>query len=142
MTDCRPSWDKYFIELADAVKLRSPDFTQVGAVMVSQRDYRIVSCGYNGLPQGVDDNIDWTDRDLVHAMVIHAEANCILYANSKFENAIMYISKSPCAGCIKLIAAARIRKIVYKEPYRDIETVRGLCFRFGITIEQYTPICI
>ncbi|NBP13174.1 cytidine deaminase [bacterium] len=134
----RPDWDTYFMNIADTIKLRSPDVTKVGAVMVSQSDNRIVSCGYNGLPSGIDDNIDWTNRDLVHSMVIHAEANCILYANSRFENTTMYISKSPCANCIKLIAAANIKKIVYKEPYRDIETVRELCKVFDIVICKYT----
>ncbi|NBU33758.1 cytidine deaminase [bacterium] len=133
----RPDWDTYFIQLAEAVKQRSPDFTKVGAVMVSQKDHRIIACGYNGLPQGISDDIDWNDRDLVHSMVIHAEANCILYANSKFENTTMYISKSPCTKCIKLIAAAQIRKIVYKEPYKDIELVKRLCDIFKIELVQF-----
>ncbi|NDG30483.1 cytidine deaminase [bacterium] len=134
----RPSWDEYFMKLVDTIRLRSPDYTKVGAVMVSQEDNRVVSCGYNGLPKGMDDDIDWTDRELVHSLVIHAEANCVLYANSRFMNTTMYISMSPCANCIKLIAAVNIKRIVYREPYKDIKTVQELCKMFNIDIVSYT----
>lgn len=133
----RPTWDQYFMNIAHQVKLRSPDTKRkVGAVMVSLKDKRIISCGYNGLVQGVNDNIDWEDREFVHSLIIHAEANCILYASSKFENSVLYITTSPCANCIKLIAAANIKKIYYNDPYRDIQLVVNLCKFFDIEIVQ------
>jgi dCMP deaminase len=131
----RPSWEEYFMNIAHQVKLRSPDTKRkVGAVMVSLKDKRIISCGYNGLVKGVDDNINWEDREFVHSVVIHAEANCILYASSKFENSVLYITTSPCSNCIKLIAAANIKKIYYNEPYRDIDLVKTLCKFVNIEI--------
>ena len=131
----RPSWEEYFMNIAHQVKLRSPDTKRkVGAVMVSLKDKRIISCGYNGLVKGGDDNINWEDREFVHSVVIHAEANCILYASSKFENSVLYITTSPCSNCIKLIAAANIKKIYYNEPYRDIDLVKTLCKFVNIEI--------
>lgn len=51
----RPSWDKYFLKLCEAVSARSVDEdTQVGCVIVDQRR-RIISTGYNGFPAGVND---------------------------------------------------------------------------------------
>jgi dCMP deaminase len=133
----RPSWEEYFMNIAHQVKLRSPDTKRkVGAVMVSLNDKRIISCGYNGLVKGIDDNIDWEDREFVHSVIIHAESNCILYASSKFENSVLYITTSPCSNCIKLIAAANIKQIYYNEPYRDIELVKKLCKFFDIEIVQ------
>lgn len=130
----RISWDKYFMNIADVVKTRSLDpKTQVGAVLVSLKDNRIISTGYNSICAGMDDSlIDWTDREYVHQIVIHAETNAVLYAQSKFEDAILYSTLSPCKDCIKLLSATKIRKIIYKDEYKDIEYVKKLCQFFGI----------
>ena len=57
-TDKRPSWDEYFMHLAEESALRSKDpNTKVGACIV--KDNRVLSLGYNGAPRGFDD-------DLVH----------------------------------------------------------------------------
>ncbi|MFW5800202.1 MAG: hypothetical protein ACOCV8_05235, partial [Spirochaetota bacterium] len=51
----RPSWDEYFLNICDAVSLRSHDKdTKVGCVITDNR-HRIVSTGYNGFPCGVND---------------------------------------------------------------------------------------
>lgn len=43
----RPSWDEYFMEIAEVVKKRSTCIRrQVGAVIV--RDKQILTTGYNG----------------------------------------------------------------------------------------------
>ncbi|BGP14499.1 hypothetical protein JCM10213_003085 [Rhodosporidiobolus nylandii] len=48
----RPSWDRYFMLLANLASLRSNCMKRrVGAVLV--RDKRVVSTGYNGTPRGV-----------------------------------------------------------------------------------------
>ena len=131
----RISWDNYFMLIAQQIKLRSPDtHRKVGCVMVSMNDHRIISTGFNGLCQGADDNIDWDDRSLVYSLVIHAETNCILYAQSKFIESIMYITTSPCKSCIKLIAAAKIKIVYYQEPYKDILEVEKLCEYFKIQL--------
>ncbi|HEX6989232.1 MAG TPA: dCMP deaminase, partial [Bacillota bacterium] len=47
----RPSWDEYFMGLAEAVAARSTCARRaVGAVIV--RDRRILATGYNGSPPG------------------------------------------------------------------------------------------
>lgn len=129
----RISFESYFMNIAEEVKKRSPDPSrQVGAVLVSNN--RIVSTGYNGLPSGINDTIDWKDRDFIHSVVIHAETNAILYAESKFESTKMYITTSPCKDCIKLIASAGVKKVYYREEYRDIEKVKDLCLFFHIDL--------
>jgi dCMP deaminase len=131
----RINWQDYFMNIAHQVKLRSPDtHRQVGAVMVSIKDRHIISTGFNGLKKGSNDDIDWDNRELVHSIVIHAETNCILYAQSRFEDSILYITTSPCMSCIKLIAAANIKSIIYDEPYKDIDQVEKLCIYFGIEL--------
>ena len=49
----RPSWDEYFIRIAEDVAGRSTCLRRkVGAVLV--RDKRILTTGYNGAPRGVE----------------------------------------------------------------------------------------
>lgn len=134
----RISWDEYFLKICNVVKLRSPDpARQVGAVLVSAEDNFLISTGYNGLVSGSNDEIDWTDRPLVHTRVIHAEVNCILHARNKDKKLLkMYITTSPCKECIKLLASMGVKEIYYEEAYRDITLVEGICCFYGITLTQ------
>lgn len=131
-------WHSYFINIAKMVAQKSKDKKkQVGAVLVSHSNNRIISTGYNGLPSGMDDNIDWNNRNLVHSMIIHAEMNCILYAETKFKNSILYSTLSPCKDCIKIIAAANIKTIIYIDEYKDLEISTALCNKFGIKLIKF-----
>ena len=132
--DSRPSWDKYFMDMAIVVSSRSPDpKKKVGAVLVDSRN-RIISTGYNAFPAGfLEKDVDWTDRDFVKDGVIHAEVNTILYSMSKYDNAVLYTTLSPCSECFKIIAGARIKKIYYKEEYnKNIEKSKKLAKMFEI----------
>lgn len=132
------NWDEYFINIAKIISLKSKDTKkQVGCVLVSLNNNRIISTGYNGLPTGINDNIDWNNRELVHSMIIHAEMNCIIYANNKYENSILYSTLSPCKDCIKIIAAAKIKKVVYLDDYRDLNISKDLCNRLNIELIKF-----
>lgn len=134
----RPSWDEYFMNIADVVKNRSPDKTKVGAVLVSIKDHRIISTGYNSVCANMNDSdIDWNDRDFVKDTVIHAETNCLLYSQSKFEDAVLYCTLSPCKDCVKLLSATKVRKVVYKDRYRDFDTSQRLCNFFNIELVAF-----
>lgn len=136
MNKNRPDWDVYFMDIAQVVKMRSLDSkTQVGCVLVSMKDKRIISTGYNSLQSGLDHNIiDWNDRDQVHDIIIHAETNAILYAQSRYEDSILYTTLSPCQSCIKLLSATGIKKIIYKDEYKDFEKTKKLCEIFNIEL--------
>lgn len=134
----RPSWNMYFMEIAEVVKIRSNDFHKVGAVLVSMIDNRIISTGYNSLPAGMDDiNIDWTNREFINDTVIHAEMNAIIYAQSKFEDAILYTTMSPCKACLKIISSTKIKKVIYKQEYRDIKEVKKLSKILNIELIEF-----
>jgi dCMP deaminase len=132
-------WDEYFMNVAHVIKTRSKDpKMQVGAVLVSLKDNRIISTGYNSVKSGLNDKeIDWADRDRVKDIVIHAETNAILYAQSKFEDSILYTTLSPCNECLKLLSATKIKKIVYDNEYRDFTKTTELCAYFEIELVKY-----
>ena len=112
------SWDEYFMGVANLSALRSKDETsQVGACIVDEKNH-IVGIGYNGLPNGCDDNeFPWErEGDFLntkYAYVVHAEANAILNASVNLDNARIYVTLFPCNECAKLIIQSGIKEVVY-----------------------------
>jgi dCMP deaminase len=131
--DNRPSWDEYFMGVAELAAQRSTCLRRhVGAVIV--KDRHIVSTGYNGAPRGL---VHCGDREggclrqqlgvpsgEKHELcrALHAEQNAIIQAASlgqSIENATIYVTNQPCAICAKMIINAGIKRIVVKEGYPD-----------------------
>lgn len=113
-----PSWDKTFMEIAHVISNRSKDpRTQVGAVIV--KNNRIVSSGYNGLPEFCEDvDYPWNENvdDIFESKtnyIIHAEMNAILYANRRdIVGSVLYITKFPCSKCTQAIIQSGITEII------------------------------
>lgn len=92
---------------------------KVGAIIV--KDRMIISDGYNGTPSGFE-NCCEDDAGLTKWYVLHAEANAILKvarSTQSCEGATLYITMSPCKDCSKLIHQSGIKRVVYKEIYKD-----------------------
>ena len=113
------SWDEYFMGLAHLSALRSKDpNTQVGACIVD-KDKKVVSIGYNGMPIGCNDkDMPWSReggfKDTKYAYVVHAELNAILNSPRNLKDTILYVSLFPCNECAKAIIQAGIKKIYYE----------------------------
>ena len=118
------SWDDYFMGLAHLSGLRSKDpNTQVGACIVD-KDNKVVSIGYNGMPRGCNDNDYPWDRegaflDTKYAFVVHAELNAILNASRSVNDCSIYVSLFPCNECAKAIIQSGIKKIIYESDKYD-----------------------
>ena len=107
-------WDIRFLDLAKHISLWSKDpSTKVGAVIFDS-DKRIVSIGYNGFPKGVcDDPQRYDDRDMKYKMVVHAEANAILFAQRNLNGcSIVTYPFMPCSGCASLIIQSGIKRCI------------------------------
>ena len=121
-------WDAYFMGVAELSAKRSKDpNTQVGACIVS-KDKKILSVGYNGAPNGYNDEILPWDRegsfiDTKYAYVCHAELNAILNnKGSNLEGSTLYVDLFPCNECAKAIIQCGIKEIVYKsDKYKGSE---------------------
>lgn len=125
------SWDEYFMGLAHLSALRSKDpNTQVGCAIVD-KNHRVVSVGYNGMPTGCsDDEFPWGREGALlktkYAFVVHAELNAILNASRSVEGCTLYVSLFPCNECAKAIIQSGIRKIIYEsDKYADTEIVQA-----------------
>jgi dCMP deaminase len=124
----RPSWDRYFLDLAKAVSARGTcDRLFVGAVIV--KDKKIVSTGYNGSPPGCPHC-----SVVGHLMVdghcrrcTHAEVNAIFQADrSELAGSTVYVTASPCIDCFRSLLSVGVRRIVYSEDYNKIDYVNLL----------------
>lgn len=132
VTDTRPSWDEYFMQMAELTAQRSTCLRRkVGAVIV--KDKHIIATGYNGAPRGLRHCGDLGGclrqklgvpsgqrHELCRAL--HAEQNAIIQAatlGQSIENASIYITHQPCVICAKMIINAGINRIVVKEGYPD-----------------------
>lgn len=144
------SWNEYFMGIAMLSAERSKDnSTQVGACIVN-RDNKIVSVGYNGMPTGCcDDEMPWeregeTSLDTKYPFVCHAELNAILNSNiGNLSGCTVYVTLFPCNECAKAIIQSGIKKVVYySNKYADTESTRAACMlleRCGIAVEPYEP---
>lgn len=144
----RPSWDEYFMEIAEVVKTRSTCLRrQVGAIIV--KDKQILSTGYNGAPTGLKHceaigcireklNIPSGER---HELCrgLHAEQNAIIQASlhgAKIKGATIYTTTQPCVVCTKMIINAGIKRVVYKGDYPDNLSAQML-EESGIVVEKF-----
>lgn len=108
---------------------------QVGAIVV--KDNRVISIGYNGTPSGWDNSCEIeVNGDLVtKPEVIHAEANAISKLARTHESGVdadMFITHLPCIDCAKLIFGSGIKRVFYKNEYRD---TKGLDFLKNCQVE-------
>lgn len=125
------NWDEYFMGLAYLSSLRSKDpSTQVGACIVD-KDNKIVSVGYNGMPHACsDDEFPWghgEGLDSKYLYVCHAELNAILNSHyGTVKGCTLYGTLFPCNECAKAIIQAGISEVVYmSDKYADTDSVRA-----------------
>jgi dCMP deaminase len=113
-------WDQRFLDLAKYISSWSKDpSTKVGAVITDHR--RVVSLGFNGFPQGMnDDPALYENRDEKYSRVVHGEINALLFAQQSVRNHTLYTWPfAPCDRCAVQMIQAGISKFVF--PALDLE---------------------
>jgi dCMP deaminase len=132
VVDIRPSWDEYFLRIADEVSHRSTCLRrQVGAILVKER--RILATGYNGAPSGIRHcaEVGCTREALAipsgerHELCrgLHAEQNALLqaaYHGVAIAGATVYSTHQPCVVCAKMLINAGVHEIVFTSGYPDL----------------------
>ena len=148
--------DEAYMQMAEIWAKRSKaNRLQVGALIV--KDNQITSDGYNGMPSGAKDEVCeelvWPDDyggvdgiggppDKVTRTkreVLHAESNALMKISKNggvgAEGATLYTTYSPCFECSKLITQAKIKRVVYRNQYRDLGGV-DLLREFGVQVDK------
>ena len=145
----RPSWDEFFMQIADLVSSRSTCLRrQVGALLVKER--RIIATGYNGAPRGLPHcaevgclrqqlGIPSGERHEI-CRGIHAEQNAVIQAalyGVSTEGAVLYCTTQPCAQCTKMLINAGVKRIVYYGDYPD-PLAQELLQQADVVVERWT----
>jgi dCMP deaminase len=126
----RPSWNDYFMATAVLISTRSPcERLHVGCILVSggERQNRLIAAGYNGFLPGTPHLSRL--REGREQATVHAEQNAVADAarrGSSVEGCIAYVTHYPCINCAKILAAAGIAEIRYREDYNNDPLVRPL----------------
>ena len=132
----RPSWDKIWMKMAETIAQRShhPTF-KVGAIITTSDNTQVLSLGYNGNARGMS-NVPQSDEPGCSGL-LHAEINALLkldYNNPKDK--VMYLTLSPCQNCAIAVINSGIKKVVYREKYRD-ETGINMLKDVNIKVIEY-----
>lgn len=134
----RPSWEEYFLDLADLVASRSTCLRrQVGAVLVKKE--RIIATGYNGAPRGLGHCLEiGCLRETMQipsghryelCRGVHAEQNAIINAANygvSTQDSVLYCTNQPCTICARMIINAGIIKVVHRGNFDDQLAVQFL----------------
>jgi dCMP deaminase len=132
----RPSWSKVWMTMSETVAKRShhPTF-KVGALIVTSDNTQVLSLGYNGNAAGLS-NVPQSEEPGCSGL-LHAEMNALLkldYNNPKDK--VMYLTLSPCENCAIAVINSGIKKVVYKEKYRDDTGIKML-ISASVLVEQF-----
>ncbi len=144
----RPTWDEYFMELANAAAKRATcDRGRSGCVIV--RDKQVLVTGYVGSPTGLPhcDEVGHLLKKTVHedgretthcVRTVHAEQNAICQAAKRgiaLEGSTLYCRMTPCRTCAMLIINCGIERVVCEKKYHSGAESEAMFKEAGIELE-------
>ena len=156
----------YYMDIAELTsKLSSAIRLNVGAVIV--KGNKILGTGYNGMPSGWTNECEYKEympgdlrdselypleeydatvesnrrfRLVTKDEVLHAEMNVISKVSASTESsegATLFVTHAPCIHCAKAIYQSGIKKVFYRDEYRDNKGLEFLS-QGGIDVTKYT----
>jgi len=154
----RPSWDDYFMEVANTIAKRATcDRGRSGCVIA--RDRQLLVTGYVGSPVGFPhcDDVGHQMKKVVHenneitehcVRTVHAEQNAICQAARRgigIDGATLYCRMTPCRVCAMLIINCGIVRVVCERRYHagseseDMFRQAGVALEFKYNETQHYP---
>ena len=146
----RPSWDEYFMELANTASKRATcDRGRSGCVIV--KDRQLLVTGYVGSPAGLPhcDEVGHLFRQSIDAdgkvsnhcvRTVHAEQNAICQAARRgiaLDGATLYCRMTPCRTCAMMIINCGIKRVVCERKYHSGEESEELFRQAGVKLEFF-----
>ena len=143
----RPSWDEYFIEVANTVAKRATcDRGRSGCVIA--RDKQILVTGYVGSPRGLPhcDDVSHLLKLVTHEdgrvsqhcmRTVHAEQNAVCQAarlGISLQGSTLYCRMTPCRTCAMLIINCGIVRVVCDRKYHDGRDSEEMFIQAGVKL--------
>ncbi|MGI6718060.1 MAG: deoxycytidylate deaminase [Bacteroidales bacterium] len=147
----RPTWDEYFIEIANIVAKRATcDRGRSGCVIT--KNNRILVTGYVGAPSGLPhcDDVGHLMKATLHengmetnhcVRTIHAEQNAICQAariGVSLEGSTLYCRMTPCRTCAMLIINCGIVRVVCEQRYHCAEESEEMFKQAGVELKYFS----
>ena len=144
----RPSWDEYFMEVANAIAKRATcDRGRSGCVIA--RDNQILATGYVGAPAGLPhcDEAGHQLKKTVHedgsitqhcVRTVHAEQNAICQAAKRgvsIDGATLYCRMTPCRTCAMMIINCGVVRVVCERKYHAGAESEAMFRAAGVALE-------
>ncbi len=144
----RPSWDDYFMEVANAISKRATcDRGRSGCIIA--KDNQILVSGYVGSAVGLPhcDDVGHQIKKLIHedgsitqhcVRTVHAEQNAICQAAKRgisVDGATIYSRMTPCRVCTMLLINAGIKRVYCERVYHDGKESEEMLKKAGIKIQ-------
>lgn len=148
----RPSWDEYFMSIAELVGSRGTCARgRSGCVIV--RDRQILVTGYVGSPKGME-HCDEVGHEMSKVInddgqisehcirTVHAEQNAIAQAAKlgvSLERATLYCHMTPCYVCAKLMINAGVIKVIANKDYHRGSKTKDLFKQSSVSFQLLNP---
>lgn len=147
----RPSWDEYFMEVADIISKRATcDRGRSGCVIV--KNNRILVSGYVGAPSKLPhcDEVGHLMKKMVNedgtesmhcVRTVHAEQNAICQAAKlgvSLDGATLYCRMTPCRTCAMMIINCGIVRVVCGNKYHAGKESEEMFRIAGVELEYFS----
>ncbi len=144
----RPSWDEYFMEVANAISKRATcDRGRSGCVIAKEK--QLLVTGYVGSPTGLPhcDEVGHQMKKMMHedgsvtqhcVRTVHAEQNAICQAARRgiaIDGATLYCRMTPCRTCAMLIINCGISRVVCEKKYHAGGESEQMFLEAGVSLE-------
>ena len=144
----RPSKDETWITVAMVIAKRGTCARrQVGCVLVDVKG-DVLSTGYNGtarsLPHCTEHPCDGvaykSGEGLAQCHAIHAEQNALMQCKDVSAIHTCYVTTSPCQHCVKMLMNTGCKRIVFLEPYTNVEESMSIwMMKYGSEWSRFIP---
>jgi deoxycytidylate deaminase len=100
----RPDKVEIFLMMAYIISRLSHDAQTKHGCVITDKQHKILGCGYNGFPRGCNDDklekLGYTVRPGKYPWMIHSELNAILNCEHKPTDGTAYVTGITCTGCL------------------------------------------
>ena len=132
--ECEYYSDNEYTEIQELLLPKNSD-EKYAKDLCTQQDWKYEKCEKYSDESNI---LKYREKKLItKPEVIHAEANALMYAAKNgicTKDCTLYVTLSPCIECAKLIIQSGIKKVIYKEKYRNLDGVNFL--KQHIDVEQ------